>query len=134
MAKEEATNRCAHCHAVCEAPQVVPYGDIVCGQHFPSIVREQICSICKNNFTSEQSLPICLLKDLGESLQPGSEVAPDTRSIWFGMGAKRGRERYSSPPCDGWLFCGHEACYLNHQKSMGLKRGRQETVAKFNED
>ncbi|VDO13456.1 unnamed protein product [Rodentolepis nana] len=134
MAKEEATLRCAHCHAACETPQVVPCGDIVCSQHFPSITREQLCSICKNNFDSEQALPICLLKDLEESLQPGSEVSSDTKNIWFGMGAKRGRERYSSPPCDGWLFCGHEVCYLNHQKSMGLKRGRQETLAKPNGD
>lgn len=84
------------------------------------------------NISSDQTLPVCLLKDLEESLQSVNESTTPSKNIWFGMGTKRGRERYTSPPCEGWLFCGHEACYINHQKSMGLKRGRQETAAKSN--
>ncbi|KAM3173304.1 hypothetical protein ACTXT7_012759 [Hymenolepis weldensis] len=131
MAKEEVTERCAHCHAVCEAPQILPCGDIACRQHYPFIIREQICPICKK---ANQTFPICLLKDLEESLQSVNEAAGGSNNIWFGMGTKRGRERYISPPCEGWLFCDHEICYLNHQKSMGLKRGRQETAEKSNGD
>ncbi|VDL62192.1 unnamed protein product [Hymenolepis diminuta] len=149
MAKEEVTERCAHCHAVCEAPQILPCGDIACRQHYPFIIPKNSPLVplfrlgllvttnyilLINNFSSDQTFPICLLKDLEESLQSVNEAAGGSNNIWFGMGTKRGRERYISPPCEGWLFCGHEICYLNHQKSMGLKRGRQETADKSNGD
>ncbi|KAL5963614.1 Tripartite motif-containing protein 26 [Taenia solium] len=115
MEKVEVAEQCALCLEICDTPQTFPCGDIVCSHHCLPIVLGQQC-------------PIFILEHILRASCPGGHEALSTmeaKDEWYGMGTKRGRERYIASPCKSWLFCGHEACYLSHQKRMGLKRGRQ---------
>uniref|UniRef100_A0A5K3F9D0 Thyroglobulin type-1 domain-containing protein n=1 Tax=Mesocestoides corti TaxID=53468 RepID=A0A5K3F9D0_MESCO len=88
--------------------------------HEMGLVSTEVCELeCRS-----MSWPY---NDLLELHPPQSASAIQSEDKWFGMGAKRGREQYTSPECDNWIFCRHASCYENHQSQMGSKRGRQDS-------
>ncbi|KAL5103651.1 hypothetical protein TcWFU_001671 [Taenia crassiceps] len=122
MEKVEGEERCALCYAICDIPQTLPCGDIVCGHHCPSIVLGQQCPVCKKIFIPEHILRVSYLTGHETASPSGDESMIEVKDNWYGMGTKRGRERYIASPCEGFqLDSGLRINGLNVGQTGSLK-------------